>query len=47
MDELGLQLTEKEIKEMSRDKFRAMVQSKINVSASNYLSSKRGSKTFL
>jgi hypothetical protein len=45
MDEIGLQLTEKEIKEMSRDKFRAIIQSNINVSASNYLSRKRGSKT--
>ena len=45
MHEIGLQLTDREIKEMNQDKFRTIVKSKIYASASNYLSSKRGSKT--
>ena len=45
MDEIGLQMTEEEIKEMSRERFRAIVKSKIDISVSNYLLSKRGSKT--
>ena len=45
MDEIGLLMTEKEVKEMSQEKFKAIVQSKINVSVTKYLLSKRGSKT--
>jgi hypothetical protein len=45
MDEIGLLITEKEVKEMSQEKFKAIVQSKINVSVTKYLLSKRGSKT--
>ena len=38
-------MTVKEIKEMSWERFRAIVKYKIDISVSNYLISKRGSKT--